>query len=93
MHIWLYSITPILGALRNYIKYKNIKFKTFIRTPLMYLFIHFMVATCIGYNIVMHTLIFERWFFFIYKSGLSIYNDDYHKKKEKYKLKYDMIYP
>ena len=25
---------------------------------------------------------FERWLSFIYKSFLSIYNDDYHKKKD-----------
>ena len=93
MHIWLYTITPLLGALRNYIKYKDIKFKTFIRTPIIYLFIHITLSGYIKYNIVMHTLIFERWFFFAYKICLSLYYDDYHNKKEKYKLKYDMVYP
>lgn len=35
---------------------------------------------------------YERWFFFIYKSFLSIYNDDYNKKKNKYIKKYGLKY-
>ena len=35
---------------------------------------------------------YERWFFFIYKSLLSIYNDDYNRKKRKYMKKYNLKY-
>jgi hypothetical protein len=89
MYILLYFITPFLGLLRNYIKYKKIQIGLFIRTPLLYLFINLLFQN----NNVYQTLIYERWFFFIYKSLLSIYNNDYNVKKEKYKIKYNMVYP
>jgi len=89
MYILLYFITPFLGLLRNYIKYKKIQGGLFIRTPLLYLFINLLFQN----NNVYQTLIYERWFFFIYKSLLSIYNNDYNVKKEKYKIKYNMVYP
>ena len=83
MYILLYFITPFLGLFRNYIKYKKIQIGLFIRTPLLYLFINLLFQN----NNVYQTLIYERWFFFIYKSLLSIYNNDYNVKKEKYKIK------
>lgn len=89
MYILLYFITPFLGLFRNYIKYKKIQIGLFIRTPLLYLFINLLFQN----NNVYQTLIYERWFFFIYKSLLSIYNNDYNVKKEKYKIKYNMVYP
>lgn len=36
----------------------------------------------------MSTLIYERWFWFIYKSLKSLWLDDRKRKKEKYSLKY-----
>jgi len=89
MYLLLYFITPFLGFLRNYIKYKKINGYLFMRTPLLYLLINLLFQN----NNVYQTLIYERWFFFIYKSGLSIYNNDYNIKKEKYKIKYNMVYP
>ena len=86
--ILLYLITPLLGSFRNYIKYKQIKLLMFLRTPITYFFINTVFQT----NNVWKTLVFERWFFFIYKSFLSIYNDDYKKKKNKYILKYNLKY-
>ena len=85
---YLYFITPCLGCLRNYIKYKQLKFLMFIRTPLTYLFIN-LLFQC---NNVWKTLMYERWFFFIYKSLLSLYNDDYNRKKRKYMKKYNLKY-
>jgi len=85
---YLYFITPLLGCLRNYIKYKQLKILMFIRTPLTYLFIN-LLFQC---NNIWKTLMYERWFFFIYKSLLSIYNDDYHRKKKKYMKKYNLKY-
>jgi hypothetical protein len=81
-----------LGCLRNYIKYKKISFSLFLRTPLTYFFIHCMYCL-FGYKqIIWKTLISERWFFFVYKTWLSLLNDDFHKKKEKYKIKYKIQY-
>ncbi len=86
--IFLYLITPILGSFRNYIKYKKLKFLLFIRTPVTYFIIN-LLFQC---NNVWKTLIYERWFFFIYKSILSLYNNDYINKKEKYIKKYGLKY-
>jgi hypothetical protein len=86
--ILLYLITPLLGLLRNYIKYKKLNFLLFIRTPTTYFFINLFFQ----YNTVWQTLIYERWFFFIYKMLLSVYNNDYITKKEKYIKKYGLKY-
>lgn len=86
--ILLYLITPLLGTLRNYIKYKKIKLLMFLRTPITYFFINIFFQN----NNIWKTLMFERWFFFIYKSFLSLYNDDYRKKKKKYMIKYNLKY-
>ncbi|MBN86869.1 MAG: hypothetical protein CL885_05030 [Dehalococcoidia bacterium] len=86
--ILLYLITPFLGLLRNYIKYKQLKIFVFLRTPLLYFFITKLFQT----NTIWKTMMFERWFFLIYKSLLSLYNDDYNKKKEKYIKKYGLKY-
>ena len=85
---YLYFITPLLGCIRNYIKYKQLKFLMFIRTPLTYLFINLLFQS----NNIWKTLMYERWFFFIYKSFLSLYNDDYNRKKNKYMKKYNLKY-
>ena len=88
----LYSVTPILGFLRNYIKYKQCKFITFMRTPLVYFFFHSLFCLMDYRNVVWKTLIFERWYFFIDKSIMSLWNNDYMKKKDKYKIKYGLQY-
>jgi hypothetical protein len=84
----LYLITPLLGCLRNYIKYKQLKLLLFLRTPLTYLYIN-KVFKCEN---IWQTLIYERWFFFIYKSWLSYINNDYVVKKNKYIKKYNLKY-
>ena len=90
--IFLYLLTPSLGCLRNYVKYKQISCSLFLRTPLTYFFIHCLYFL-LGYKqIILRTLISERWFFFIYKIWISFLNDDFHKKKEKYKIKYKIQY-
>ncbi len=83
-----YLITPILGMLKNYIKYKQINGYTFCRTPLLYLLINIVFQR----NTLWKTLIYERWFFFIYKIILSIYRNDYQTRKEKYIKKYNINY-
>ena len=86
--ILLYLITPSLGMFRNYVKYKQIKPSLFIRTPLTYFFINLIFS----HNNVYKTLMYERWFFFLYKTFLSVYNNDYIKKKDKYIQKYGLKY-
>lgn len=86
--IFLYLITPLLGTMRNYIKYKRIKLLMFLRTPVTY----FMINLLFQNQNIWKTLMFERWFFFMYKSLLSLYNDDYNVKKQKYIKKYGLKY-
>ena len=82
--VLLYIVTPTLGCLRNYIKYKRCNFITFIRTPIVYTFFHCLFTLMDLTNVVWRTLIFERWYFFIEKSLISIWNNDYIKNKAKY---------
>ena len=86
--ILLYLITPLLGSLRNYIKYKKLNLLLFIRSPIIYFFINILFKS----NTLWQTLIYERWFLFIYKTILSFYNNDYITKKEKYIRKYGINY-
>ena len=92
MLLLLYLCTPSLGFLRNYVKYKQVNIKMFLRTPLTYSVIHFFLCISGHRNIVLKTLISERWFFFIYKTYLSLKNNDYMKNKEKYIKKYELKY-
>jgi len=84
----LYLITPFLGCLKNYVKYKRLNFIILIRTPIIY----FLLTQIFQHDNVFQTLIYERWYFFIYKVCLSLYNNDYITKKNKYIKKYDLKY-
>ena len=85
---YLFCITTIFGFIKNYIKYKQFKFLVFIRTPILYFFINLFLQN----NNIWKILIYERWFFFIYKSIRSIIKNDYKNKKDKYIKKYGLIY-
>lgn len=84
--LWL--ITPLLGAVKNYVKYKQFKILTFIRTPLLYLFIFLLIQETNIWKI----LLLERWSLLLYKSSLSLYRNDYINKKDKYIQKYGLKY-
>lgn len=85
----LFLVTPFLGCLRNYVKYKQINPLLFVRTPITY----FLITLLFGHsNNVYQTLIYERWFFFIYKTCISLYNNDYITRKDKYIKKYGLKY-
>ena len=86
----LYLITPNLGLLRNYIKYKKLSITTYLRTPVLYLLIHCWLFYVGQRNVIYKTIIFERWYWFLYKSLKSYIKDDYNVKKEKYKIKYNL---
>lgn len=89
----LIFITALLGCLRDYVKYKIFSFKKFIRTPIITL--SFTIFFLQFYKIdiaLLLAIIFERWFFLLIKSAISILNNDYHLKKNKYILKYNLKY-
>jgi hypothetical protein len=81
-------ITPLLGSLRNFVKYKNFKPLIFIRTPVLYFFLFLILQT----NNIWKIIVLERWFMFVFKTLKSVYRRDYIIKKEKYIMKYNMKY-
>ena len=85
---YLLLATPLFGYLKNYIKYKNFNFYIFIRTPIIYLLLKYILKT----NNIWKILIYERWYFLLYKSFLSLIRNDYIIKKKKYIKKYNLIY-
>jgi len=87
--MYLYLVTPLLGSLKNYVKYKRFNILVFLRT----LYIYYLLKLSIQTNNTWLILMLERWFFFIFKIIKSIINDDYNNKKQKYTEKYRLIYP
>ena len=87
--MYLYLITPFLGSLKNYVKYKRFNILVFLRT----LYIYFILKLSIQTNNIWIILMLERWFFFVFKIIKSIINNDYNNKKQKYIEKYKLIYP
>ena len=89
---YLYAITPILGLLKNYIKYKKIDFFTFIRTPLLYAIIEWYIRGYQWINVQFIVIVFERWLLFIFKSFRSYLRNDYQRNRLKYEKKYKITY-
>lgn len=87
-----FLITPTLGSIKNIIKYKQFDFKLFLRTPVITFIIYNILYLFEINNIILLSIIFERWLMFIYKIMMAYINDDYNKKKEKYKIKYNLQY-
>jgi len=86
--MYLYLVTPILGSLKNYIKYKHFNTLVFLRTLYIYLVLHLSIQT----NNTWMILMIERWFFFVFKIIRSIYRNDYIRNRKKYEKKYKLIY-
>ena len=84
----IYLITPSLGLLRNYVKYKQMNYILYIRTPIIYIILKIIFKI----NNIWKILILERWYFLLYKTFISIYKNDYIKKRKKYMKKYNLIY-
>ena len=84
----LLIVTPLLGASRNFVKYKQFKPLVFFRTPIIYCFLYLILQT----RNIWKILVLERWLMFIYKTSISVYRNDYQLKKEKYKKKYNNKY-
>ena len=87
--LYLCLITPLLGSLKNYVKYKQFNLLVFIRTFYIYALIQFIIKT----NNIYLILILERWFFFGFKVIRSLIRNDYMVNRKKYIKKYKLIYP
>ena len=88
----LLFITPLLGVTRNYIKYIQINIYLLLRSNLLY-FLSILFFNQIQYEYsIYEILIYERWIMFIIKIGISLYNDDYNIKRNKYINKYNLKY-
>ena len=85
-------IIPVLGCLKNYVKYKRISFLLFLRTPFIYIFLYSFMKYFKYKNIVSKVIINERIIMFLYKILISFLTDSYHKNKLKYKKKYNLNY-
>ena len=77
-------IIPVLGALKNYVKYKRLSVLLFLRTPVIYSFIYTYLKLLNYKNKVILTIVNERIFMFFYKIIYSLLTDSYHKNKLKY---------
>lgn len=84
----LFFITPFLGSLKNYVKYKQFSFCLFLRSPL----ICFLLQVIIQTNNYWMILILERWLMFSFKIIRSLYRNDYQRNRNKYILKYNLEY-
>ncbi len=85
-------IIPVLGALKNYVKYKRVSVLLFLRTPFIYTFIYSYLRLFKYKNKIILTIVNERIFMFIYKIIYSLLTDSYHKNKLKYIKKYNILY-
>ena len=85
-------IIPVLGALKNYVKYKRVSLLLFLRTPVIYTIIYTHLRILNYKNKISLTIIYERIFMFIYKIIYSLLTDSYHKNKLKYIKKYNILY-
>ena len=86
-------VIPILGLLKNYVKYKKISFFLFLRTPFICYTIKYLYFIVKQHNLSNYKIIFlERCLMFLYKILYSLVTDSYQKKKEKYEIKYKLKY-
>ena len=84
----VFFITPFLGSLKNYVKYKRFSPSLFLRSP----FICFLLQVIIQTNNYWMILILERWLMFSFKIIRSLYRNDYQRNRNKYILKYNLEY-
>ena len=85
-------IIPVLGALRNYVKYKKVSPLLFVRTSFLYAFLYSFLTLFRYENRICLTIINERIFMFLYKISVSLIRDDYNRRKEKYIKKHGLEY-
>ena len=85
-------IIPVLGCMKNYVKYKKISLLLFLRTPFIYTILYLYMKYFQHKNIVSNVIINERIIMFLYKIFRSLTTNSYHKKKLKYIKKYNILY-
>ena len=85
-------IIPVLGCMKNYVKYKRISLLLFLRTPFIYTILYIYMKYFQYKNIVSNVIINERVIMFLYKIFRSLITDSYHTKKLKYIKKYQLLY-
>lgn len=81
----------ILGLLKNIVKYKQVSISLFFRTPIICYFLHYVYLslTQVKLNPLL-IVILERYLMFLYKISKSIITNSYNKKKNKYRIKYQL---
>ena len=84
----IFFLTPLLGSLKNFVKYKKFSPFLFLRSPALC----FMLKIIIQTNNIWMIMILERWIMFVFKIIRSWIRNDYLKKKEKYIEKYNLNY-
>ena len=89
---YLYVITPLLGLLKNYSKYKKIDIWLFCRTPILYFLLEWYLYQFRWINIQFIVIVFERWIMFLFKIIRSFIRKDYYINKDKYIKKYKLCY-
>ena len=90
--IHLLFIIPTLGMIKNYVKYKRISPLLFMRTPVLYALLYFLLYIFNYKNRICLTIINERVIMFLYKILISLWNDTYNHRKIKYQKKYNITY-
>jgi len=84
----IFLLTPSLGSVKNYVKYKRFSPFLFLRSPLLCFILQIIIQT----NNIWMIMIIERWLMFCFKIIRSFLRNDYQNKKEKYTLKYKLKY-
>ena len=84
----IFFLTPLLGSLKNFVKYKKFNLFLFLRSPTLCLILKIIIQT----NNIWMIMILERWIMFVFKIIRSWIRNDYLKKKEKYIEKYNLKY-
>jgi hypothetical protein len=89
---YLLFVTPNLGLIKNYVKYKILDIHKYIRSYLLYAYIFGILKLFSNNNVIYRVIIYERWIMFLFKIFRDIINDTYNKNKQKYILKYKLEY-
>ena len=76
-----YFVTPTLEAVGDYVLCNKLFTKNYLRTPFVYIFFHLLFLWSGSNHVIFKTLIYERWFGFLYKIGFFL------KQKQKQKQK------
>ena len=84
----IFFLTPLLGSLKNFVKYKKFNLFLFLRSPVLCLILKIIIQT----NNIWMIMILERWIMFVFKIIRSWIRNDYLTKKEKYIEKYNLNY-